>query len=1361
MTAKKREPSGKSNVFTLLYDDGEVETIDLTNEKFKIVAASQAQPAPAVSQEDEEEEEEVAPVSKKPKKRKMIEESEEEFEFDDEVEDDEEASDEEFVAPQEESDDEAEFEAMDITEDDDEDDQEVATKKSSSKKRLRVTSVKSPATAVSQNKKRATTDASNKRASFITPPPKQKKSVASTGTPNAFTAFASNSSTKAAAESSPKKATTTQKVTPIPMPVTQSQSPVPTSSSATKIKSSATAPLPQQGVVNQAGTHYHNHFKFLQPDKIKDGQGRPAAHPEYDPRTLKVDFADICRVTNSKELTPASQQWWEIKAQYADTLLLFKTGKFYEIFHMDADVAVQVLNFSYMKGAVAHAGFPEIGYGNFCERLVKAGYKVARVEQTETPDMLKERKKTMRKGTKMPKVVNREVCSIVSAGTRTFCYMDDVRALESDTGQGGIGPLLVIKEIALVDNSSDEDDSVQPVCEYGITLVDAATGAITLGQFADDVLRSRMNTLLTKYRPSEILIENGSEGASKTLNSLLQSMKSTILPSCSIGKVNATEVFPQSNAIDASIRAQMQRPTSKIQPWDKEQTLKELHRRGYYPRASRKNVDDSCADSGISRWPDVLKACISGGADLAISSFGATLFYLQRSLIDEEILSMGVVRAYIPPDPATVSGGNDVEGDSPNASLIQLASQEQRLEDGIDDGTNKESETVAFASQENDVSMESEISHLSLDGTTIANLEILANLHSNTVAGSLWSKINYTKSPFGTRLLRAWLLRPLFRKADIDRRADAVQELVSGAAAAAMSEARDVLGKCGDMERLLSRVHSMSGNSSEGGAHHPNERAVLYEGVTHTKRKVGDFSKLLSGLRAVSQIPEIFEGVSIESALLKRIVRSTDNGGLFPSKLSEHLDWFFDNFDCEKAAKGLFEPSRGMDDDFDAACDEIDRIKQELDDYKNEMCSGFLKPSQVAKREWKYANILVDSKDKYLIELPISVNVPGDFIVKGKRGKGPKQVNKYRTPAVESLVQELEQAYDVMKAGKARGMQLVFAKFDSSRSLWASAAQASAMIDALGSLAQASAKAGFTRPIIEDCPADASPSINIVQGRHPCVDFTHSGSDFIPNDLVMGGKNGDEIGSKILLLSGPNMGGKSTLLRQTCLIAILAQIGCFVPAEECSLTPFDRIFTRLGASDRILLGQSTFFVELAETAAALRGATRRSFVIMDELGRGTSTFDGTAIASAAVKHLVDTNQCLTLFATHYHSLLEDWKDKPAVRLGHMECFVQEKGANATDDGADDDKDSNITFLYTLGEGGCPKSFGINVARLAGLPEEVLEKAKHVSSSFETSMSNAAPIDESEESATLRKRVEAAISAEDWPLVEQIWETMQE
>ena len=181
------------------------------------------------------------------------------------------------------------------------------------------------------------------------------------------------------------------------------------------------------------------------------------------------------------------------------------------MFHMDADIGVQVCGFCYMKGHVAHAGFPEISYGTMADKLVRAGYKVARVEQTETPEQLNIRKKTCARGT-APKVVNREVCSILTLGTRTFCYLDDESGIldEATGGNAPVGPLLAIREIVLDDDDdthvemNDDDENVRPVCEYGITLVDAVRGCFTIGQFADDVLRSRLVTLLTAFSPSEV-----------------------------------------------------------------------------------------------------------------------------------------------------------------------------------------------------------------------------------------------------------------------------------------------------------------------------------------------------------------------------------------------------------------------------------------------------------------------------------------------------------------------------------------------------------------------------------------------------------------------------------------------------------------------------------------------------------------------------------------------------------------------------------------------------------------------------------------------------------------------------------------
>ena len=684
---------------------------------------------------------------------------------------------------------------------------------------------------------------------------------------------------------------------------------------------------------------------------------------------------------------------------------------------MDADVGVNILEFTYMKGHIAHSGFPEISYGVMAERLVQAGYKVARVEQTETPEMLKERKKNKKSGTPTPQVVNREVCSILTRGTRTFCYLDDTKDLSLTSTDSSVGPLLAIREM-LLPPPNDAGEEIQPVCEYGVTIVDAARATVTIGQFADDVLRSRMNTLLATFQPSEVsfsyrhpvvfvsgttcrniahfclviqvIIEGGEDGASPVLLSLIRAVQSTSRHSVSLERIHDVETFPKSTAVDADIRRKIERKNPTVHPWDVKETLEEIHRRGYYPRASRQQQDKF----STSRWPKVLQAAVDGNAELLLSSFGAVLFYLQRNLIDHDIFGMGIVKAYVPPSTSSAMKASSVQ------MMTNIVTQQDREEDGVDltllpkdsftqNDVIPAASTLEFESNEL-IIQEKEINHMALDGTTLRNLEILFNSQTYTASGSLWSKINYTKTPHGCRLLRAWVLRPLFRKEDIERRGDAVEELVSGAAAVAMEECRHILAKCGDIDRMLSRVHSMGAGASSSPSDddpsrfHPNERAVLYEGTTHTKRKVGDFSKVLNDLKITSQIPELFVGIDIRSGLLQKLVRVTNDGGCFPD-MSNELDWFFDNFDCDQAAQGFFEPSRGINEAYDEACDAVERILHELNAYKDEMCHGELHPSHLARSSWKYINTKVDSKDKYLIELPASIRVPEDFIVKGKR----------------------------------------------------------------------------------------------------------------------------------------------------------------------------------------------------------------------------------------------------------------------------------------------------------------------------------------------------------------------------------------
>ncbi|XP_065562149.1 DNA mismatch repair protein Msh6-like [Artemia franciscana] len=282
----------------------------------------------------------------------------------------------------------------------------------------------------------------------------------------------------------------------------------------------------------------------------------------------------------------------------------------------------------------------------------------------------------------------------------------------------------------------------------------------------------------------------------------------------------------------------------------------------------------------------------------------------------------------------------------------------------------------------------------------------------------------------------------------------------------------------------------------------------------------------------------------------------------------------------------------------------------------------------------------------------------------------------------------------------------IFERFDSHRQLWERAIGCLSILDCLICLSVYSSSGDMCKPIFLE--SSDKPYLFIKEGRHPCLTQTAMGGDFIPNSVTVGGKNGS--GFDIVLITGPNMGGKSTLMRQVGLIALLAQLGCYVPAEACEMTLVDRLFTRLGATDRIFMGESTFFVEMNETASILKHSTVHSLILMDELGRGTATYDGTAIASAVVSELVRLG-ARTLFSTHYHTLVEEFSQEPKVGLGHMACMVE----NENDE---DPTQETITFLYRFVPGACPKSYGFNAARLAGLSDDVIREGHKDAKQFE-------------------------------------------
>jgi len=579
------------------------------------------------------------------------------------------------------------------------------------------------------------------------------------------------------------------------------------------------------GGVYGAGAHEHDTWSFLK-DQRKDKTGKPVGHPEYNPRTLLVSH----RVLD--EQTPAMRQWFEFKVDNMDTILFFKVGKFYELFHMDADVGVKEIDLIYMKGYKAHSGFPEISYSKYSTQLVMKGYKVARIEQTETPEMLKER--NAKKGGKADKVVSREICAILSKGTRTYCHFDEDF---DETGDDLTSLLIAVKETW---------DESRKVCEYGVCIVDSIIGKVTMAQFEDDSQRSRLRTLVSRYKPSEVLLEAEAH-TPETLGTF-----QLLAPRAVVDTLRGNEV-PKDAAtvVDAMLRAE------------------------YFPS------DSKTGPSGTGRWPAVLQALVAGLADgssnLAVCALGAAIWQLRRSCIDFEILSMGKVSAYIPPD---------TSDDSQERALSKASeSDDQLIDDDHDD---------------HQVDADSSQRHMVLDAVSLSNLEVLVTAYDKTEKGSLWGFINRTRTPFGRRLLREWLCKPLYRPAGIYRRSAAVNELMSDLSTESQ-QARSLLKGVCDLERLFGRVYSAG--SKKRAESHPDSRAIMYETHVYTSKKIKTFGLVLEGFEMLTKVVDLFSATQINSPLLKRTIKSLQDGGVFPlTEIKKLLAYFRSIFD-EKQAK--------------------------------------------------------------------------------------------------------------------------------------------------------------------------------------------------------------------------------------------------------------------------------------------------------------------------------------------------------------------------------------------------------------------------------------------------------------------------
>ena len=542
--------------------------------------------------------------------------------------------------------------------------------------------------------------------------------------------------------------------------------------------------------------------------------------------------------------------------------------------------------------------------------------------------------------------------------------------------------------------------------------------------------------------------------------------------------------------------------------------------------------------------------------------------------------------------------------------------------------------------------------HLALDETTRAHLNLFPDGTGRNPGASLYEVLNATCTPMGARLLRAWLARPLCDKPAIDARLDAVGALVAGRSA--LTPLRSALSAVRDLARAIARV-----SLGRGGAR--------------------DVAAISAALRAVPALRERLAPAADSSALLSEIL-----GGLLPlPELADEIDrTLADEPPATLADGGVVR--RGFSPELDALRDAQTDGREWIAQYQ---------ASEAARTGIKNLKVRFNRVFGYFIEVTASQlgNVPDDYQRKQTIAGG----ERFTTPALKEREQliagaqekalELEQrlfeelrAHVVARTGEIQGV-----------------ADAVARLDVLCAFADRALALGYARPEI-----DESDAIDIRGGRHPIVEQLPGSERFVPNDARL-----DRASRQILVITGPNMAGKSTYLRQVALIVVLAQAGSFVPADAARIGLVDRVFTRVGAADDLARGRSTFLVEMQETANILHNATPRSLIVLDEIGRGTSTFDGISIAWAVAEYLHDEPRvkARTLFATHYHELTDLALSKPGV--ANCSVLVRERG-------------DGIVFLRRIVEGPADRSYGIAVAKLAGMPEPVLARARQILSNLE-------------------------------------------
>ena len=541
--------------------------------------------------------------------------------------------------------------------------------------------------------------------------------------------------------------------------------------------------------------------------------------------------------------------------------------------------------------------------------------------------------------------------------------------------------------------------------------------------------------------------------------------------------------------------------------------------------------------------------------------------------------------------------------------------------------------------------IESESEVLYMDFSTIQNLELIDPIHRETKGETLWTFLDMCKSAMGSRLLKKWIEKPLVNQQAIEARYDRLEYLKTNFLI--RKRLRDHIGGIYDLQRLIGRCAMNSANAQDC--------LRLSKTLNEVPAILNDISSEVfpefASLDPLEDLRSLLDGAFVDNP-----PASISDGGAFRDGYNKELD----------EAREIQRNGRQFISNMEAAERERTGIKTLRIGY-NKVFGYYIDISKAAaaqvKEEWGY--------------------IRKQTLVNNERFISPELKEKE-----EIILHAEENAIRLEKQLFAALLSEIRARLAKLQRL----STALAELDCYATLAEVCSKYGYVRPVF------TNDEFAIVQGRHPILNERMKKTRYVANDLSM---NEQE---SILLITGPNMGGKSTYMRQTALIVIMAQIGCYVPAAEVRMPVFDKIFTRIGASDDILSGQSTFMVEMAEANRALQEATAKSLILFDEIGRGTSTYDGMALAQAMIEYIAACVHAKTLFSTHYHELTSLTESIGVVRNVHV--VVKE------------DKEK-VTFLYKVKEGRADRSYGINVAKLAGLPEAVTDRAKELQKELES------------------------------------------